>query len=134
MTTQTQDSMKLVAVLPPAEQAAYYATARRACSLEAYKANAVAAEVERAIKEQELTLKGQIAAEVNGDGKPVFSNTEKRDAEFAVRAAVDPMLIAAREELDKVKLQAATCNIDATYNADMVRILCAFAQAGNEVL
>lgn len=127
------DTMQLIESLSPMEQAAYHATARKQHALEAYKRSAICVELERAIKEQELTLKGQIAAEVNGDGKPVFSNTEKRDAEFAVRAAVDPMLIAAREELDKVKLQAATCNIDATYHADMVRILCAFAQAGNEV-
>ena len=115
-----------------AQTAIAHAEKRRECAVEMIQAKQKCLDLERGIKMREAEIKAEIASELGEDGKPRYSNEIKRDAEFIARS--NAILYKLRADLDRENHYAAACGIDAEYHRDMVRILCAFAQAGNEVL
>lgn len=118
-----------------AQTAIAHAEKRRECALEMIQAKQKCLDLERGIKMREAEIKAEIAGELGEDGKPRYSNEIKRDAEFIARSNADTAILCKlRADLDRENHYAAACGIDAEYHRDMVRILCAFAQAGNEVL
>lgn len=119
--------------LPPIEQAAYHAAARRKKSLDALDAEQTFVELSRAIDLRELVIATIIVKEVDAaTGKPLYSSEDKRKDELKRRRAIDAECTAAEEELDKARRRAAELMIEAEYHRDMKRVLCAFAEAGKE--
>lgn len=126
------DISKTILELPPAEQAAYHATARMQAAKHALELSTQAADLDRLIRRTELSIKADIANEQDGNGKPTFSNAEKREAELHARTENHTVLTAAHEELEQLKRQAAEAEIDARYHADMRDALCRFAGSERE--
>lgn len=119
--------------LSPAEKAAYHAEARRQASTDCLDCSCTVAELDKTIKLREETIEMAVVNETGDDGKPIFSNADKRKIETTVRCEADEVLVAAREERLKVDYRARAAAIEAQYQADMIRVLCAFGEAGKLV-
>ena len=84
------------------------------------------------IKQIEMGIRAGIVAETTEEGKPLFSNDVKRDAEFIARAGGNAALGKLKTDRDEREFQAGMMALDTQFHADMVRILCAFAEASQE--
>lgn len=73
-----------------------------------------------------------IAAETSPDGKPAYSNKDQRDAELVARVASDIQMEKLRKNIDDVRLIFAKKKIRAQFHADMIRILCTFAESAKQ--
>lgn len=113
-------------------RAIVHAESRSSAAIHCREASERAAEWEKRAKTVEHQIKGEIASAVGDDGKPVFSNAEKREAEFCVRCEADPELIAARAAAERERNAAARSAIEADFHRDMVSIYVAFAKAEGE--
>ncbi|WP_027717404.1 hypothetical protein [Desulfovirgula thermocuniculi] len=56
-----------------------------------------------ALKETEARVAGEVAAERNGDGRPLYPNEQARQAEIARRLAADQDYQALRQEADRLR-------------------------------
>jgi hypothetical protein len=111
-------------------EAMNHAKLRQAASLGALKLDSLAADRVAQIKRGETTLMAEIVAEMDNEtGKPLHSNTEKREVAFNCRVGLDRQLLAAKQQLANDQYAAASSKIDAQYHSDMIRVLCAFAEA-----
>lgn len=116
------------------EMAREHANRRREAALEALRLRQQTAELDLRIRRQEASIRAAIAAEIDFEtGKALYSNDVKRDAEFIARSANDTALQSLKSERDRKEFDASAVGIDVQYHADMVRVLCAFAGAGQEV-
>jgi hypothetical protein len=107
-----------------------HAQLRQAASLGALEHDEAAAKMTADMKGIEARIVGEIASATSAeDSKPIYSNPEKRKAELDARLEANTNYQGIAADLIDLQHQAATAKIDATYHADMVRVLCSFAEA-----
>lgn len=109
------------------ECAVFHAEKRKDMSLAAFDASQEALEIETGLKTREKETMAAVCAETNGDGKAAYSNAEKREAEVSYRISIDLEYQEGLKKLSKVKGLAAVAQTNASFHADMVRIITAFA-------
>ncbi len=116
-------------VLAAIDHAAY----RKQFSNEALRNDVRATAMRANIKRREITLKAAIAGELGEDGKALYSNEPKRDAELVRRWDLNEESLKMQSEMESQENDAAGNKIDAQYHADMIRILCAFSDSAKAV-
>lgn len=87
--------------------------------------------IECGIAQKEAFIAGAVALEVNGDNKPVFSNTDARKAETQRRCAEDGDMAKLRGDLTETNWELAQCQLDSDLHRRAVRIICTFAGKAN---
>lgn len=128
METETQQDSIATDVLAAVD----HAMSRKQLAIKALALRCEVAELDLRIRRQEASIKAAIAAELTDEGKPLYSNDVKRDAEFIARAQDDEALRGLRADRDEKDFAASAVGFDAQFHADMIRVLCAFAQGEPE--
>jgi hypothetical protein len=111
--------------------AATYAGMRREQAEQALQMANEAADAERTIDELTLRVAYEVATMITEDGKPFYSNEDKRKAAVQSRLNDHPDYIAARVQAENRKRDAARYRIGADYYHDMLNIVLTFAEAAN---
>jgi hypothetical protein len=109
-------------------KALHHASSRRDNSLATLEADGLAAQLRRELKSQESAIKSAIANETGEDGKPAYSNSEKREAEFLRRADASTELELLRADIEQTERRSAEFKINSQFHADCVLVLCAYGK------
>jgi hypothetical protein len=110
------------------ETAIKYATSKREHAVRAFDARTKIAELEESIKMIEQSIMVDIANAVDGAGKALYSNAEKRQAQLAIECADRTDFHTLQADLLRAKDEAARADIEKCFMDDMVKISLAFAQ------
>lgn len=109
------------------DEAVKIADEKRTLAVHAASLAANRAELERSVKKLRASIMAEVTAETNGDGKPKYSNAEKREAELVIREKEDFALQGLLSNVRALDAEAAQSRIDYEYASDMLRIALAFA-------
>lgn len=113
-------------------QAIEFAQKKKEKLLEELGCASVVASSESTLKAIEAAHMETIVSELDDNGKPIYSNAEKRQAELTRRLDDNETYQDYKRIVDEHKTKAKMCSIEATYCSDMIRILCAFGEANRE--
>jgi hypothetical protein len=92
------------------------------------KNNMELSKLNKRLRTIELDFKAEIANEIGMDGKALFSNAEKREAELTVRTAMCAEYNGIIEQLDSLVTATAKLNIEMQYLIDTMEVYNIFSR------